>query len=732
MTEVARLEPQGSPRQASVAGNLNCDPAPAAATQGTAAVNSDSAQIMSVETSSPADPGAAASISAPDLNAQVSTLAPYGRRSGTGNLHVHNLALAMASYDAGSHATSSRPASVWRTKQAPYAAREDDMIKPVGNWDSSADDAARTPVLGQYRSRIDLRKVREITKLTERLRPRAQGAPQGLAPAIPVQAAGIPVNNGNPNGVNSNKSPPPSPAKLAIIKKQQDVAPLRQAATECPEPAKPSIPPHLRRVIVPATPKILLRNKLPPTTSAPKPTPSTNGNLENSDAPAAKQADVPAIDPATAKPNPVDDGAAGPSIRSEPKTPSDRGQAESVGRPSPSPKAEKTTEVALGESNTPPAASFDDPAKTDSVPAEFIHQKVPNIASRHPLIGWDGAWQEAPVDWSGRPLFNNHDRHRLRAMNTWMEERAQEALNNPVTVDTRAPGFETGEALAVGEKELHKPINRRVHDTHLPDDDFTHAKKDGTAAEALEKHQARIRVVERDARTAERESKAERRAYREAVRAAAAKYVPPPNPHTPRANIYIRPAILEDMAKIAELYNHYITHSVVASERTPMTAHQWQTRWEDAREAKYAFLVAVQSSPRGGGYSRRTSEEVLTGFAYADDYGDRNGAWRCTCEIQFFVAHWQLRAGVGKSLVDRLLAALDPVYSPRNAVQFSGGENSIQYEQGGERVVLKILVGIPFAVKEEADVKWQKEWLAQFGFEEMATFPKVGRKLGKE
>lgn len=687
---------------------------------------------MSVDTSSPAHPGAAAALTATNLNAQASGLAPYGRRVPNGKLCVNNLALAIASYDAASHATSPRPAGVWRTKPAPYAAHDDDMIKPVGNWDSSADDAAHTPVPGESRSRIDLRKVREITKLTERLRPRVQAAQQGLVRVVPVQMAGVPVNGRNPNGANGSKSPPPSPAKAAVAK-PQDVAPPCQTTTECLELVKPSVPPHLRQAIVPVTPKLLLKKKLPASASASKPTASTNGNFDNSDIDIAKQADVPAVEHATAKVNPVDNGATHPSTQSRPKTPSDRSLPESAARPSPSPTAEKITMVVtFAESNTPPAASSDHFAKTDGVPSKAINKKVPNKEFRHPLMGWDGTWQEAPVDWSGRPSFNTQNRDRLSSMNTWMEERAQEALNNPVTVDTRAPGFETGEALAVGEKELHKPINRRIHDTHLPDDDFTHAKKDGTAAEALEKHQARVRVVERDARAAERESKADRRAYREAVREAAAKYIPPPNPHTPRANIYLRPAILEDMVKITELYNHYITHSVVASERTAMTAHQWQTRWEDAREAKYAFLVAVQSSPRGGGYSRRTSEEVLTGFAYADDYGDRNSAWRFTCEIQFYVAHWQLRAGVGKSLVDRLLAALDPVYAPRNAVQFACAGNSIQYEQGGERVVSKIVLGIPFAVKEDSDVKWQKEWLAQFGFEEMAIFPKVGRKLGKE
>lgn len=720
----------------SIVPDQNSHPSPAAAVPGTAtAVSFDSAQIMSVDASSPAVAGSRAALSATNLNVHSAAMAPYGGGIGVGNLYATNGAFATASYNARPYATFSPAAGARWTEQAPYAAHDDDMIRPIGNWDASADEAAQIPVPGEIKSRIDLRKVRQITKLTERFHNRSQGLPQGLARVASAPMASVPINNRIPDDVNDSKSSPPPPAKLDVSK-PPDAIPTCQAAAEYREPAKGFVPPHRRQAVVPAVPKLPLNQKVQARKSVPKPMPPTNGNSKNSDDHAAKQPDILIANHATAIPNPTADSAACLSIKYQGKAPSEHSLPESAGRQSHSHKGEKFAEVAFGESNTPPAASSNHSAKTDGNAGEVINKKVPNIESRHPLLGWDGAWQEAPVDWAGRPLFNPQDKHRLRAMKTWMEERAQEALNNPVTVDIRAPGFETGEALAVGEKELQKPINRRVHDTHLPDDDFTHAKKDGTAAEALEKHQARIRVVERDARAAERDAKADakadRRAYREAVREAAAKYVPPPNPHRPRANIYIRPAISEDMAKIAELYNHYINHSVVASELSPMTAQQWQTRWEDAREAKYAFLVAVQSNPRGGGYSRRVTEEVVTGFAYADDYGDRNGAWRFTCEIQFFVAHWQLRAGVGKSLVDRLLTALDPVYVPRNGVQFAGPGNSIQYEQGGERVVSKIVIGIPFAAKENGDVKWQKEWLAQFEFEEMAIFPKVGRKFGKE
>lgn len=698
-------------------------------------MTSTPAPVMSLNASQPVIVAQLGGVPATiNSSAPAVALASHVRRIGNGNIHARNQASAMALTNANSYAPA---AGGRRFNQAPYAPHDEEVIQPVGNWDASVDDAAHTPIAGgvDFVPRIDLRKVRQYHKRTERFHPRFQGPPQGLVRAAPVQTAGVPINNNRTpkNEPNDAKSPrPSSPVKEAISVPFHGNQ-LLQAATKSPEQVRPFVPPHLRNTPTPAVPKLPIYQKPPAVTPAQISMPTVNGKSENSNIAPAKQADIPSTTNPQVKSDPAADGASVLSTGSQRKISSDPSLPESVDKPLRSPKGKQTAKVTFQESNTPPlATSSDRSAKTDGVLIGDGVSKEPDFQPQHPLLGWDGAWQEAPVDWSGRPLFDTQDKYRLKAMNTWMEERALEALNNPVTVDTKVPGFETGEALAVGGDKLQRPLDRRIHDTRLPDDDFTHAKKDGTALDALEKHQARIRVAERDTRAAERDAKADRRAYREAVREAAAKFVPRPNPHTPRANIYIRPAILEDMAKIAELYNHYIVHSVVASERTPMNAHQWQTRWEDAREAKYAFLVAVQASPRGGGYSRRTSEEVLTGFAYADDYGDRNGAWRFTCEIQFFVAHWQLRAGVGKSLVDRILTALDPVYVPRNGVQFAGGGNSIQYEQGGERVVSKIMVGIPFAAKEDADVKWQKEWLAQFEFEEVAIFPKIGRKLGKE
>lgn len=373
---------------------------------------------------------------------------------------------------------------------------------------------------------------------------------------------------------------------------------------------------------------------------------------------------------------------------------------------------------------TPPGSISNVSVNSQTSITERVAMKKETLEFEHPLAGWDGGWGPAPVEWGGRPSFDHRDTRHVKSMHEWLHERAREALHNPSMLNTTDPGFETGEALAAGDVVLGSPIDKKDHETVLPDDDFTKVKYVETAADAVKKHRSKIKVEKE-------ETKLERRLFRQSMREAQASYVLLPNPHTPQANIYIRPAEGRDMKQISEIYNHYIEHSVVVAERSQLTEQQWRARWVDATESNYAFLVAVQLSAKGGGYSRRTSHETICGFAYADDFGDIGNAWRFTCELQCYVGNWTLRMGIGKSLIDRLLGALDPNYVVRAGARFEGGANFIRYEGGGVRVIRKVVISLPYSAKDEATLKWQKEWLEGFQFEHVATLPGIGRKFDK-
>lgn len=356
------------------------------------------------------------------------------------------------------------------------------------------------------------------------------------------------------------------------------------------------------------------------------------------------------------------------------------------------------------------------------------------------LAGWDGKWNPAPVEWGLRPAFDHSSKDHVEFMATWIQQNQTWAETNPIEVNTEDPGFRAGTAPAAGEGTLGIPIDTKTHDTLLPDDDFTKAKRHETADTASNKLKDKIRAPgskSKDIYRAEYGSKAERKAQREAYSALLEELedVPSPhpvvNPHTPKAKIYIRPVESGDLRQIAIIYNYYVENSVVVPEMKRLNERQWAGRFADCRESNYAFLVAVQLVAKDGGNNRRSQQEIICGFAYADDYGDKENAWRYTCELQVYVGSWILRKGVGKSLIDRMMVALDPDYIPRGAVKFNGGADAVRYEGGGVRVIRKIVITLPYAAKDENTLKWQKEWFSQWRFEQMGCLLGIGRKLDK-
>lgn len=356
------------------------------------------------------------------------------------------------------------------------------------------------------------------------------------------------------------------------------------------------------------------------------------------------------------------------------------------------------------------------------------------------LAGWDGKWNPAPVEWGLRPAFDHSSKDHIEFMATWVQQNQAQAETNPIEVNTEDPGFRAGTAPAAGERTLGSPIDTKTHDTILPDDDFTKAKRHETANTASDMLKDKIRAPgskSKEIYRAEYGSKAERKAQREAYSALVEELegVPSPhpvvNPHTPKAKIYIRPVESGDLRQVAIIYNHYVDHSVVVPEMKRLNERQWAARFADCRESNYAFLVAVQLVAKDGGNNRRSQQETICGFAYADDYGDKENAWRYTCELQVYVGSWILRKGVGKSLIDRMMVALDPDYIPRGAVKFNGGVDAVRYEGGGVRVIRKIVITLPYAAKDENTLKWQKEWFSQWRFEQMGCLLGIGRKLDK-
>ena len=381
----------------------------------------------------------------------------------------------------------------------------------------------------------------------------------------------------------------------------------------------------------------------------------------------------------------------------------------------------RLTKTVWGQKNNAPgSASIDSNVAVN----DGVTRPKTTLQYEPQLHDWEGKWAPAPVEWDARPSFDNTDARHLRAMEGWLDERAEDALNEPVEIDVHDPDFLNGGKPAGGLETLDSPIEDEVSETLLPNDPFTHARIHQTAEDSALAYHKKVYKEKKL-------NKEDRKALRVATRLHYESYVPPPNPHVPKANIYIRPAVASDMRQITQLYNHYVQNSVVASERVELTEAQWQVRWRDCTRERHAFIVAVLKSGNRGGRLRRDNVETIVGFAYAEDFSESGNMFRFTSELQFWVHHQHLRLGIGKTLVDRMIPALDNGYYSRQGTDFIA-DNPLAYEGGGLRTITRILISIPYDASDAKDFIWQKKWLSQWGFEQVSNLPGIGRKLDKE
>ena len=96
----------------------------------------------------------------------------------------------------------------------------------------------------------------------------------------------------------------------------------------------------------------------------------------------------------------------------------------------------------------------------------------------------------------------------------------------------------------------------------------------------------------------------------------------------------------EDAAAVAALYNHYVLHSTASFETEPLDAEQMRSRLESAT----ARLVCER-------------EGAIVGFGYTHDWKER-AAYRHTQEVTVYVAPDSTGLGIGRRLVERLVAEL--------------------------------------------------------------------------
>ncbi|MFI2205658.1 GNAT family N-acetyltransferase [Streptomyces sp. NPDC020192] len=103
----------------------------------------------------------------------------------------------------------------------------------------------------------------------------------------------------------------------------------------------------------------------------------------------------------------------------------------------------------------------------------------------------------------------------------------------------------------------------------------------------------------------------------------------------------VRPATPSDLKAVADIYTHYVRHSVATFEGIPPTAAAWEGRLDDLTARKLPFLVAE-------------SDGAVAGFAYASPWRPKP-AYRNTVEDTLYLAPDATGRGLGTALLEAVI-----------------------------------------------------------------------------
>jgi L-amino acid N-acyltransferase YncA len=109
--------------------------------------------------------------------------------------------------------------------------------------------------------------------------------------------------------------------------------------------------------------------------------------------------------------------------------------------------------------------------------------------------------------------------------------------------------------------------------------------------------------------------------------------------------IPIRTAEARDLEAITRIYEHAVRHGTASFELEPPSQREMARRYEALRSGGYPYLVAQL-------------EREIMGYAYAGPYRTRP-AYRWTVEDSIYIAPAAQRRGIGRALLDRLIAEAD-------------------------------------------------------------------------
>ena len=360
------------------------------------------------------------------------------------------------------------------------------------------------------------------------------------------------------------------------------------------------------------------------------------------------------------------------------------------------------------------------------------------------LANWDGKLAPPLLgeDWADREPFDSSKRDRKSLIEAWREEQATEAeVTGGVKIDTKSLVFQTGNGLIGGNGDVLSFIDDADHEAIPNDDDFTRVHREQSAATAIEQFKAETASKQKSTKSGESNGtrQPEKRDRKRVLRDNDEDYVLPSREHAPEANIYLRPAESGDMRQCTDIYNQWVVDTSFTVMLQPVDVPYWTECYKNCQDNGTPFVVAVHMGQKRCNELkdvRRRKGETIVGFSVATSYGSMDSVYRYSVELELYVHREHLRQGVGRTMLDRMLAALCQDYSLIECAPFllGKGHRLQAWMGGGISIVHTVAVNLlHWAGEDKENLEWKMEWLSggRNIFEHVGTIPRIGYKFVK-
>lgn len=107
----------------------------------------------------------------------------------------------------------------------------------------------------------------------------------------------------------------------------------------------------------------------------------------------------------------------------------------------------------------------------------------------------------------------------------------------------------------------------------------------------------------------------------------------------------IRDVEQRDVGRICEIYNHYVRNTSITFDIDPLEVEEMREKITAITDASYPYIVF------------ESENQDVIGYAYCSKFRGRS-AYKETVEISVYVDNNALRIGIGRKLLNALLAGL--------------------------------------------------------------------------